>query len=137
MTNPSFEFNNTLSGGGNTQINQGQNVSASQENGPGSPATVDEVFSAIDQAVEELPEADREEFKLEVVEPLKLMANLPIAEQQEPTTLEKAKALAERLSPFAPKINKFLGAVTRSGLELLAASNPIAGVLLAGVKAIG
>lgn len=130
-----FEFNNTVHGDG-AQINQGKQVSATQTNSSAEKVTANRVFDAVAESLAELPEAGREEFEAQVIEPLRLMANLPIAQQQEPSTLEKAQALFERLSPFAPTINKAVLAFGEASLTALASSNPIVSGLLATVKAI-
>ena len=99
-------------------------------------ATVETVFEAINEAMVELPEVDREEFETQVVEPLRLMANLPVAQQQEPSMMEKAQSLIERISPFASTINKAVMAFGEGSLSALASSNPIISGLLSAVKAV-
>ncbi|MCC7334429.1 MAG: hypothetical protein IT422_05015 [Pirellulaceae bacterium] len=120
---------------GGLQIGDGNTQSNTQHFGKPE-ATIPAVFDAVKESLQELPEAGRDEFVNEVVEPLRLMANLPIAQQQERTTLEKAQALFERLSPFAPTINKAVLAFGEASLSALASNNPIVSGLLATVKAI-
>lgn len=120
---------------GGLQIGDGNSQSVTQNFGQRE-ATVAAVFDAVADAIKELPEADREGFEAQVVEPLRAMAALPLVQQQEPSTMEKAQALFDRLSPFAPTINKAVMAFGEASLTALASSNPIVSGLLATVKAV-
>lgn len=120
---------------GGLQIGDGNTQSIAQHFGK-QEATVAAVFDSVKEAVNELPEADREVFETEVVEPLRVMAQMPIEEQQQPTTMERAKELLGRLAPFAPKIGKAVMAFGEASLSTLASRNPIVSGLLASVKVL-
>src|SRR5690606_3747230 len=104
---------------GGLQVGDGNTQSIIQNFGE-QKATVDAVFGAVKESLKELPEADRDEFESQVVEPLRAIANLPIAQQQESSTMETAKALLDRVSPFAGTIGKSLVAFGEASLSALA-----------------
>lgn len=98
--------------------------------------TVSAVFAAVKESLKELPEADRDVFEEQVIQPLQAMANLPIAQQQEPTAMETAEALLARVKPFAGVIGKGLLAFGEASLTALASGNPIVAGLIATTKAV-
>jgi hypothetical protein len=123
-----------ISGGNN--MNHFGHGDQHQSNYNGKPATVDNVFGAVRESLQELPEADRDEFESKVVGELRTMAKMPADEQRDPTIMERAQVLFDRLSPFAPKINKAVLAFGEASLSSLASRNPIIQGLLAAVKSL-
>ena len=99
-------------------------------------ATVSRLFEAVNEALKDLPETDRDQFKSQVVDPLHDMANLPTEQQKSPTISERAQALFARISPFAPTINKAVLAFGEASLTALDSSNPIISGLLAAIKSL-
>ncbi len=130
--------NNINIGGGTIgglQIGDGNSQSITQNFGDRE-ATVPAVFAAVKESLKELPETHREEFEEQVIQPLQALANLPIAQQQEPTAMETAEALLARIKPFAGVIGKGLMAFGEASLTALASGNPIVAGLIATTKVV-
>jgi hypothetical protein len=126
----SFTFNNNVSG--NSQINQGQNVSAVQ-NGRGTdmPPAVMDVFEAVKQAI---PEESREEIVESVIEPLREMANSEDVNDE--GVLERATSLASRLAPFSEHIGRALLGFGEGAIQALTTTNPILRGILSAIQAV-
>lgn len=129
--------NINISGGtiGGLQIGDGNTQQVTQNFGE-QPASVDALFAAVKDSLKYLPEADRDSFEDEVVEPLRVMATMPEEEQRAPGVMERAKSLFGRLAPFAPTISRAVVAFSEASLATLATENPIVSGLLAAVKAV-
>ena len=123
-----FNFTNNITGSGNTQVNQGQNVTATQNNGGDRPSAE----MILDVIEESIPEESREQVVQEVIEPLRALAALPIVEQQEPTMVARATELVSKLSPWAPQIARGLAIFGAAFLK----SCPVTGPWVAGIQAL-
>lgn len=120
--------NINISGGviGGLQIGDGNTQHVTQHNEEA--VTIPQVFAAIANAIDA---DDRDEFVESVVDPLRVMAEMPEEQvEKDPSIMEQATSLISRLSPFAPAIGNALAAFGRGALSAIASSNPIvAGIL--------
>lgn len=117
-----FEFNNDVKGD-KAQINQGQNVTASQNNSSDKPPTVVEV---IEKVAEVLPTELATDWKSQV----QTLAAMPIAQQQEPEQQSAILAICDQIKPHAGEVWKNLAIFGATALETLATRNPvIAGIV--------
>ena len=121
MSGDSFEFN-VHGTGENAQINQGQTVHATQNNGEQLPSPE----AVIEKVVESLPEDVATQWQ----EQIRPLAALPIAEQQQPEIASKIMAICEQIRPHAGVVWKNLAIFGATALDTLANRNPIvAGVV--------
>jgi len=130
-----FEFHNNVTGDG-AQINQGQNVTASQTNQIGSTITFEEVAAAIERDIANDCDPDQAEVvREEVLGPLCEIANqgLPANEQDAVVLRSRIARLLEQLEPYAPYIRKTLAAFAEGALGTLP---PPAGWIIGGVMEV-
>ena len=130
-----FEFHGvtqTATGQGSQNM-VGQNTNTVNIAGGGVVPTVEQVFKAVEDA---LPDDVYDEVKKEVTEPLVTMAEMPVeAAKADPTFMERAEGLLERLKPYVPQITNGLAVFGTAALESLGGGNLIVAGLLALCKA--
>jgi hypothetical protein len=130
-----FEFNNNVTGDG-AQINQGQNVTATQTNQIGSTITFEQIASAIEKDIAAECDPDQAEVvREEVLAPLCEIAkqDVPANEQDAVTLRARIASLLEKLEPYAPYIRKTLAAFAEGALSTLP---PPAGWIIGGVMEV-
>lgn len=100
---------------------------------------IDKLFDAVRQALADydIPGFELAEINTQVVDPLNTLAKEAQGSQSvEPSLLEKASALLERLKPYSGKITESLLVFSESILLSFAASNPVVAGLLSVLKVL-